>query len=150
MPGKNARARWQKTQEKEAYDEDRINPMLVFCLFDEVNVRQTIYDSSDIFHKELMHLIGSIALIPFNAPLSGRKIEFERLLKYKSSYLLLHSEQNFKISQKELEDFSSLIKYIKQQKRGLKIYATPIVAKVMKGRFNFVNLHDVHEISQKI
>lgn len=150
MPPKKNQAREQKTREKKRIDAEQASPILTFCLFDKIDVRQTMFDSAGTFHKELMRSIGRVGLIPFNATLNGRALEFEHILKNSSNYLLLHSERDFEMSENEIKNLAELIKYVRQQKKCLQIFSTPIVAKKMNNRFHFTIIQDINEIKCKI
>ncbi|NCB20574.1 MAG: hypothetical protein EOM88_01445 [Clostridia bacterium] len=129
---------------------EEVAPILVFCLFDSLDVRLSKYNSCDSFHQELKDSVGKIGLIPFNVPLNGRSVEFERLLKNESNYLLLHGETDFSIDEAKIKAFLSLIKYIRTQNRSLKIYATPVVEKILKGKISFTIIQNVRDINEKI
>lgn len=150
MANCNDRARRKRTRAKNLNRERSKNPILTFCLFDDVNIRETIFDSAGPYHRELMKKIGAIALLPFNAPLNGTKGTFENVLKDGSNFLLLHSEYPFEMEEKELLEFQNTILDIRRQKKKLQIFATPFVAEKMVKSFHLNQINKVNDIISKI
>lgn len=145
MSRKLLEKRYQRTRAKEMEVQKETSPILLFCLFDEIDVRQTIFDSANTFHKHLMAGVGKIALISYNMPLNGRELEFRRILS-DSKFLILHSDDELLITKKDLNHLIEIIKYGRKQSTCLKIFSTPKVARVMEGHFNFIKIDKVCEI----
>lgn len=149
MPSVQDNIRRKRVMENEKKEAKIKKPMMIFCLLGgEDNVRETEFDSMGPYHKHLMKE-APLAFIPFNFPLNGRRKEFEKLC-WTSNYLVVHAEDKPGLSHEEEESFVSLLAKTKRGNGDLKIYATPLVGKIISNKKIFTSIRNLNEIKTKI